>query len=80
MVAVISERNSLTEVGANMGEVIQFVPKYERERANLIREARARYESIFPPADPVSEQRDRAQPTDTVSGANAHRGEVDLLS
>jgi hypothetical protein len=39
-----------------MGEVIRFVPKYERERAHLIREARARYESIFPPADPVSEQ------------------------
>jgi hypothetical protein len=80
MVAVISERNSLTEVGANMGEVIRFAPKYERERAHLIRETRAIYESIFPPADPVSEQRDRARTTDTVSGANAHRGEVDLLS
>ena len=56
MVAIISERNSLVKVGANMGEVIRFVPKYERERAHLIREARARYESIFPPADPVSEQ------------------------
>jgi hypothetical protein len=63
-----------------MGEVVRFVPKYERERAHLIREARAIYESIFPPAHPVSEQRDRAQPTHTVSGANAHRGEVDLLS
>jgi hypothetical protein len=46
--------------GANMGEVIQFVPKSERERVRLIREARAIYDSIFPPADPISEQRDGA--------------------
>ena len=41
-----------------MGEVIQFVSKAERERARLIREARAIYESLFPPADLVSGQRD----------------------
>ena len=41
-----------------MGEVVQFVPKSERERARLIREARAIYDSIFPPADPVREPRD----------------------
>jgi len=41
-----------------MGEIIQFVSKAERERARLIREARARYDSIFPPNDSVSEQRD----------------------
>jgi hypothetical protein len=29
-----------------------------RSAARLIREARARYDSIFPPADPVSEQQD----------------------
>jgi hypothetical protein len=46
--------------GANMGEVIRFIPKSERERARLIREARAIYDSIFPPADPASEQRDKA--------------------
>jgi hypothetical protein len=40
-----------------MGEVIRFVPKSERERARLIREARAIYHSIFPPADPVSGKR-----------------------
>ena len=44
--------------GANMGEVIRFVPKSERERARLIREARAIYHSIFPPADPAGEQED----------------------
>jgi hypothetical protein len=31
-----------------MGEVVRFVPKSELERARLIREARANYESIFP--------------------------------
>ena len=39
-----------------MGEVIRFIPKSERERVRLIREARAMYDSIFPPADPVSKQ------------------------
>jgi hypothetical protein len=39
-----------------MGEVVRFVPKAEMERARLIREARANYERIFPPANQVSEQ------------------------
>jgi hypothetical protein len=43
-----------------MGEVIRFIPKSERERARLIREARAIYDSIFPPADSVSEQLGKA--------------------
>ena len=38
-----------------MGEVISFVPRSELERARLVREARALYESIFPPADAISE-------------------------
>ncbi len=46
-----------------MGEVIRFIPKAELERARLIREARAIYEGIFPPADsvvdaPAERQRD----------------------
>jgi hypothetical protein len=42
-----------------MGEVIQFIPKSELERARLIREARAMYESIFPTEKgPVGQQRD----------------------
>ena len=40
-----------------MGEVIRFVSKSELERARLIKEARAIYDRIFPPADSVSEQR-----------------------
>jgi hypothetical protein len=63
-----------------MGEVIRFVPKSERERARLIRKARAIYGSIFPPADPVSEQQDSALASHTLSGANAHRRDGVLLS
>ncbi|MBH5369477.1 hypothetical protein [Bradyrhizobium glycinis] len=40
-----------------MGEVIRFVSKSERERTRLIQEARAIYDSIFPPADPADEGR-----------------------
>ena len=55
-----------------MGEVIRFVPKSERERLRLIREARANYDSIFPPADPVSEAATAAH---TIDGANAYRSD-----
>jgi hypothetical protein len=37
-----------------MGEVIQFISRSERERIRLIREARERYESIFPSTDAES--------------------------
>ena len=40
-----------------MGEVIRFVPKSELERIRLIREARAIYDSIFPPGDSAAEPR-----------------------
>ena len=63
-----------------MGEVIRFVSKSERERTGLIRDARAIYDSIFPPADPVSEQQDEAPVGHTVSGANAHLSDEVLLS
>jgi hypothetical protein len=66
--------------GANMGEIIRFVPKSERERARLIREARAIYDGIFPPADPVSEKQNRAPASHVVNGANASRGEGIVLS
>lgn len=35
-----------------MGDVVRLVPKSEPERARLIREGRAIYDSIFPPAAP----------------------------
>jgi hypothetical protein len=66
--------------GANMGEVIRFVSKSERERARLVRAARAMYDSIFPPADPVSEKQNKASATRTLDGANAHRSDGVVLS
>jgi hypothetical protein len=51
----------------NMGEVIRFVPNSEWERARLIREARAMYDSVFPPSDSVCEQ------PEGIRKANAHR-------
>jgi hypothetical protein len=59
--------------GTNMGEVIRFIPKSERERVRLIREARAIYDGIFPPADPEDEQRHKAPAGRTVSAVNVHR-------
>jgi len=54
-----------------MGEVIQFVSKSERERIRLIQEARAIYDSIFPPNDPAGEP---------SSAANARQGEKGNLA
>ena len=61
-----------------MGEVIRFVPKSERERARLIREARANYDSVFPPSVPVREQRDTPSASRMRIGADVHRGEGGL--
>jgi len=58
-----------------MGEVIPFVPKSERERARLIREARAIYDSVFPPSDSVREQREKASASHMRIDADVHRGE-----
>jgi hypothetical protein len=66
-------------LGANMGEVIRFVSKSERERARLIRVARAMYDSVFPPADPVSEKQNKAAAA-SHGGANAHRSDGVLPS
>ena len=49
-----------------MGEVIQFIPKSERERIRLIREARAIYDSIFPPSEPEGS-------ASHAAGGNAYR-------
>jgi hypothetical protein len=57
-----------------MGEVIRFVPKSERERARLIREARANYSRVFPPSDPVCEQRDKASASQMLIGADVQSG------
>lgn len=43
-----------------MGDVIRFAPKSERERARLVREARAIYDSVFPPSECACDQPDNA--------------------
>ncbi|MBR0851911.1 hypothetical protein JQ543_29520 [Bradyrhizobium diazoefficiens] len=58
-----------------MGEVIQFVSRSERERARLIKEARAIYDSIFPPADPANTGQGNA-----ASNRAAGRGDGGKLS
>ena len=67
-------------LGATMGDVIRFIPRSELERARLIRKSRAKYDRVFPPADPVSEQRDATSVSQIVSGTNAYHTDGDLLS
>ena len=62
-----------------MGEVIRFIRNSQRERARLIREARAIYESIFPSDDTGIEQPNAVPVSHTVRGANTHRGDGALL-
>lgn len=38
--------------GEHVGEIVRLIPKSELERARLIREARAIYDSIFPASAP----------------------------
>jgi hypothetical protein len=45
-----------------MGEVVQFIPKRDLDRARLIQEARAIYERIFPTEAPASLQRGPTNP------------------
>jgi len=54
----------------NMSEVIRFVPNSELDRIQFIRQARAIYESVFPSAAAVSEQRSRASMSRTVVDAS----------
>ena len=42
----------------HMGQIVEFVSKSELERLRLIREARAIYDSIFPPTDAIGERPD----------------------
>jgi DNA replicative helicase MCM subunit Mcm2 (Cdc46/Mcm family) len=63
-----------------MGEVIRFLPKSERERVRLIREARARYDTIFPSADRPSEQNDREQANHMTGGEKAASGDEAIPS
>lgn len=53
-----------------MGEIVRFIPKPELERARLIQEARAIYDSIFPPTDAASQHPD----VDSTKGCNRAKG------
>ena len=57
-----------------MGEVIRFIPKAERERLRLIREARANYESVFPSGDSANLQPESAPVVHSVNGTWIHQG------
>ena len=46
-----------SNLGEQMGEVVQFIPKRDLDRARLIQEARAIYERIFPTEGPAGSQR-----------------------
>jgi hypothetical protein len=50
-----------------MSDVIRFISKSERERARLIQEARAIYDGIFPPGEPLGQQRDGDSGTGAAS-------------
>jgi len=58
MFASVAGAHPLELWSENMGEVVRFVPKSDLERARLIRQARAIYDSIFPQVDQVSDSRD----------------------
>src|SRR6266851_8852949 len=68
------ERGTLYQE-ANMGEVIRFVSKAERERLRLIREARAMYDSVFPSSQSINAQRDKTTIAQVVNGPDVRRGD-----
>jgi len=63
-----------------MGEIVRFISKSERERARLIREARAVYDSIFPPDGRIRVQLDRVPVGHSAKEANAYLAGGELLS
>ena len=63
-----------------MDDAIRFISKSERERARLIREARAIYESIFPSGNTLGGQPNAAPVVHMVGGPNAYSGDGVLLS
>ena len=58
-----------------MDEFFRFVSRSERERVRLILEARAIYDSVFPPTDPVSKRQDGMPASYTGIGANGQSSE-----
>ena len=71
------ERGKLNQE-ANMGEVVRFVSKAEREQLRLIREARAMYDSVFPSSPSINAQRDNTTIAQMVNGPDVRHGENSL--
>ena len=59
-----------------MGEIVGFVSKSELERIRLIREARAIYDSIFPPISAVGARSDDRAGKDDATGCRLPRKEM----
>ena len=64
----LNDRHTLTGV-------ILDNPKSKRKRNSLIRRARAMYDSIFPPASPVSEHNDQGLVDCAIRAANRDRND-----
>ena len=60
-----------TQLWDDMADIIRLIPKAELERARLIREARAIYDSIFPPNDVAGEQGDARASQETQPGVKS---------
>jgi hypothetical protein len=58
-----------------MDEFFRFIQKSQRERNRLIQEARAIYDSVFPPAALISERSNKAPVGHTISSVNAFRND-----
>jgi hypothetical protein len=72
-------RSAALQLEANMGEVIRFIPKAERERIRLIREARAMYDSVFPPSNSIKERRGKRSISHGAKAPNVQHGDNILL-
>jgi hypothetical protein len=68
-----SSKDEIKSLERRMGEVVRFVPKSELERNRLVREARAIYESVFPPVAAVNKQRSAMSPSRSAGGADVRR-------
>jgi hypothetical protein len=61
-----------------MGVVVGFVSKSDLERLRLIREARAIYDSIFPPTDGIDERSDDRDGKDDASAETPSPSKVTI--
>ncbi len=58
-----------------MAEVIRFVSRTDRERARMIRQARAIYDSVFPPPDRLSGPQQPPRASCSIDSCDAPRGD-----